>query len=126
MCLDVASLLVHHAAQLALHRLERVVNHFVERLVGAVVHLPFVSDQFVAARHSDIDSAPVRIPLLMRVIRLLYSHIAAVDMVAKFFESRGIIKNEIVDLVSFFQTPIRDLNRQLHIQLDTSVLFVVE
>jgi hypothetical protein len=50
----------------------------------------------------------------MCVIGLLDGHIAAVDMIAKFFQSRRIIQNEIVDLVRFFQTPIRDLNRQLH------------
>jgi hypothetical protein len=50
----------------------------------------------------------------MRVIRLLDGHIAAVDVVAKFFEPCGVIQNEIVDLVRFFQTPIRYLNRQLH------------
>jgi hypothetical protein len=112
--LDVAALLVHDAAQLALHRFERVVNYFVERLVRAVVLLPFVSDQLVTARHSHINTAPVRISFLMGMIRLLNGHIAAIDVVAKFFEPRCIIQNEIVDLVRFFQTPIRDLNRQLH------------
>jgi hypothetical protein len=50
----------------------------------------------------------------MGVIGLLDGHIAAVDVVAKFFEPCGIIENEIIDLVRFFQTPIGDLNRQLH------------
>jgi len=110
----VASLLVHDAAQLALHRLERVVDHFVQRLVRAVIHLPFISDQLVATRHSHIDAAPVRIPLVMRVIGLLDGYVAAIDVVAKFFKSRRIIQNKVVDLVGFFQTPVRDLNRQLH------------
>ena len=114
MCLNVASLFVHDAAQLALHRFERVVNHFVERLVRAVVHLPFICDELVATRHSHIDAAPVRITFLMGVIGLLDRHIAAVDVVAKFFEPCGIFQNEIVDLVRFFQTPVRELNRQLH------------
>ena len=95
----VASLLVHDAAQLALHRLERVVDHFVQRLVRAVIHLPFISDQLVATRHSHIDAAPVRISFMMRVIGLLDGHVAAVDVVAKFLQPRGIIQNEIVDLV---------------------------
>ena len=51
----------------------------------------------------------------MRVIGLLNGDIAAVDVVAKSFQSRCIIQNEIVDLVRFFQTPVSDLNRQLHI-----------
>jgi hypothetical protein len=29
-------------------------------------------------------------------------------------------ENEIVDLVRFFQTPVRDFNRQLHDSLDTT------
>ena len=111
---DVASLLVHDAAQLALHCFERIVNHLVERLVRTIVLLPLVSDELVAARHSHINAAAVRVTFLMRVIGLLDSHIAAVDVVAKFFQSRCIFQNEIVDLVRFFQTPVRDLNRQLH------------
>ena len=110
---DVAPLFVHNATQFALHRLERVVNHLVDRLVRAVVHLFFISHKLVAARHRHIDAAPVRTPFLMGVIGLLNRNIATVDVVAKFLESRGIIQNEIVDLVRFFQTPIRDLNRQL-------------
>jgi hypothetical protein len=113
-CFYFASLLVHDAAQLALHRFERVVNHLVDRSMRAVVHLLFISDELVATRHRHINSAPVRISLLMRVICLFDGHIAAVDVVAKFFKPRGVIQNEIIDLVRFFQTPVRDLNRQLH------------
>jgi hypothetical protein len=111
---NVASLFVYDAAQFALHRFERVVDHLVERLVRAIVHLPFVSDQLVAPRHSHVDSASEGISFLMCVIGLFNGHIAAVDVIAKFLESRCIIQNEIVDLVRLFQTPIRDLNRQLH------------
>ena len=111
---DVASLLVHNAAQFALHRFERVVDHLVERLVRAIVHLLFVSNQLVAPRHGHIDPASVRVSFLMCVIGLFNGYIAAIDMIAKFLESRCIIQNEIVDLVRLFQTPIRDLNRQLH------------
>ncbi len=50
----------------------------------------------------------------MGMIGLLDGHVAAVDVVAKFFKSRRIFQNEVVDLVGFFQTPVRDLNRQLH------------
>jgi len=107
-------LFFHDAAQLAFHGFERVVNHLVKRLVRAVVRLPFISDQFVAPRHRHIYATPVWITFLMGVIGLLDGHIAAVDVVAKFFEPCGIFQNEIVDLVRFFQTPIGDLNRQLH------------
>ena len=103
---DVAPLLVHDAAQLALHGFERVVDHLVERLVRAVVRLPFIGDKLVPRPHGDVNSAPVRISFLMRVIGLLDGHIAAVDVVAKFFQSRCIIQNESVDLVRFFQTPV--------------------
>ena len=112
--LNVAPLFVHDAAQLAFHRFESVVDHFVERLVGAVVRLPFIGYQLVATRHSHIDAASVWIPLVMGVIGLLNGHIAAIDVVAKFFESRCIFQNKVVDLVGFFQTPVGDLNRQLH------------
>jgi hypothetical protein len=109
--LDVASLLVHNAAQLALHRFERVVNHLVERLMRAIVFLPLVGDYFMPPCHGHIDATPIGISFLMRVIGLFNGHITAVDVIAKFFQSRCIIQNKIVDLVRFFQTPIRDLNR---------------
>ena len=110
-----APLFFNNAAQLPFHRFESVVDHFVERLVRAVVHLLFVGHEFVTACNSYIDATTVRISFLMCVIGLLDSDIAAVDVVAKSFQSGCIIQNEIVDLVRFFQTPISDLNRQLHI-----------
>ena len=101
--------------QLTLHRLERVVDHFVERLVRTVVLLLFVAHQFVTGTHRHIDPAPIGISLLMGVVLLLDCDIAAVDVITKSLESFCIIQNEIADLVRFFQTPIRYLNRQLHI-----------
>lgn len=83
--------------------------------MGAVIHLLFIRNQLVPGRHGHIDTAPVRIAFVMRVIGLLDRYIAAVDVIAKFLESCCIIQNEIVNLVRFFQTPIRYLNRQLHI-----------
>jgi len=80
----------------------------------SVVRLPFVSDQFVATRYGHIDATAIRISFMMRVIGLLDGYVAAIDVVAKFFESRRIIQNKVVDLVGFFQTPVGDLNRQLH------------
>jgi hypothetical protein len=72
----------------------------------AVVHSPFVRDQLVTRSYGHIDPASVRISFLMRVVRLLDRYVAAVDVVAKFFQSRCIFQNDVVDLVRFFQTPI--------------------
>ena len=83
-------------------------------LAATVLAGAFIGDQLVAPRHGYIDSAPARVSLVMGMIGLLDGHIAAVDVVAKFFQSRCIFQNEIVDLVRFFQTPVRDFNRQLH------------
>ena len=113
-CFDVAPLLVYDAAQLALHCFERVVNGFGQRRMRAVIHLLFSGNQFVPWSHRHIDADVIRISLLMGVVSLLDRYVAAVDVVAKFLKSRCIFKNEIVDLVRFFQTPVRELNRQLH------------
>ena len=101
-------------AQLALHRFEGVVDHFVEGIVRAVVFLLFVGDELVTARNSDIYANPELISFVMGVVRLFDRHIAAVNVVAKFFQPCRFFKHEIVDLVRFFQTPISDFNRQLH------------
>jgi len=124
--LYVASLLVDDAAQLAFHCFESVMDGFEQRRMRAVVHLFLPCHQLVPRSHGDIDADVIRISLLMRVVSLLDRHVAAVDVVAKFLKSRCIFKNEIVDLVRFFQTPVRDLNRQFHNQLDTNELPDVE
>ena len=90
MGLYVAPLFVDDAAQLAFHCFESVVDHFVKRLVRSVVDLPFIGDQFVASGHRHIDTASVWISFVMRMIGLLDSHVAAIDVVAKFFKSRCI------------------------------------
>src|SRR5438309_9645104 len=82
--------------------------------MSAVIHLYFIDHEFVPWCHGHVDTAPIRISLLMSVIGLLNSDIAAVDVVAKPFESCCIIQNDFVNLVRFLQTPIRYLNRQLH------------
>ena len=53
---SLSPLLLHEVAQLAFHRLERVVDDFGQRGVGAVVHLLFVGDEFVTRRNGDIDA----------------------------------------------------------------------
>jgi len=89
----------------------------------AVVLLLFIGDEFVTARNGHIDATTERVSFLMSMIGLLDGDIAAVDVVAEFFEPRRVIQNEIVDLVRFFQTPISDLNRQLHSWLDKRLTF---
>jgi hypothetical protein len=123
---NVAPLLFHNATQLALHGFKRVVDDFFEQLVSTVIPLPFIGHKLVPRRHGHVDSAPVWISFVMIVIGLLDSDIAAVDVITKSLESFCIIQNEIVDLVRFFQTPIRYLNRQLHNYLDSRALFAVE
>jgi len=123
---DFAPLLFHNATQLALHGFECVVDDFSERFVSAVIHLLFIGHKLVPRCHGHVNPAPVWIPFVMVVIGLLDCDIAAVDVITKSLESFRIIQNEVVDLVSFFQTPIRYLNRQLHNYLDTTVLFGLE
>ena len=109
-----------------LHGFECVVDDFFERFVSAVIHLLFIGHKLVPRRHGHVDAAPVWIAFVMVVIGLLDCDIAAVNVITKSLESFCIIQNEIVDLVRFFQTPIRYLNRQLHNYLDTTALFAVE
>lgn len=94
--------------------------------MSAIIHLLFIGNELVPGRHGDIDTAPVRISFEMRVIRLLDCDVAAVDVIAKLLESLSILENEIVNLVRFFQTPIRYLNRQLHNYLNTTVVGAME
>ena len=114
-CFDIAPLFVNYATQFPLHRFESVMDNLIERLVRAVVLLLFIGHEFVTARNGYVDATTVRVSLLVGVIGLLDGHIAAVNVVAKFFQPRRVIQNEIVDLVRFFQAAIGDLNRQLHI-----------
>lgn len=123
---NVAPLLFHNATQLALHGFKRIVDHFFERLVSTVIPLPFIGHKLVPRRYGHIDSATVWIPFVMIAIGLLDCDIAAVDVITKSLEPFCIIQNDIVDLVRFFQTPIRYLNRQLHNYLDTTALLAVE
>ena len=107
-------LFLDDASQLALHGLERVVDHFGERRVGAVVHSLFVGDQFVPGRNGDVDPDPERISFLMGVVRLLDGNVAAVDVVAEFLEARRLIHDELINVVGFhdaFKTMERELRR---------------
>lgn len=104
---DVVPLLFHNTTQLSLHGFKCVVDDFFERFVSAVIHLLFIGYKLVSGRHGHVDPASVWIPFVMVVIGLLDCDIAAVDVITKSLESFCIIQNEIVDLVRFFQTPIR-------------------
>ena len=104
---NVTPLLFHNATQLTLHDFKCVMDDFFERFVSAVVHLSFIGHKLVPRRHGHVDPAPVWIPFVMVVIGLLDCDIAAVDVITKSLESCCIIQNESVDLVRFFQTPIR-------------------
>jgi hypothetical protein len=112
-------LFLDEMAQLALHGFEGVVDHFVERIVRAVVFPLFVGDELVTARNSHIYANAELISFVMGVVRLFDRHITAVNVIAKFFKMRGFFQYEVVDLVRFFQTPVADFDRQLHTQLDT-------
>jgi hypothetical protein len=107
---DFVPLLFDYPAQLALHGLEGVVDHFGERLVRTVVHPSFVGDQFVARRHGDIDPDPVRISLLMGVVRLLDGDVATVDVIAEFFQARCFLEHDLVDGVGFVDAPVSDVD----------------
>jgi hypothetical protein len=104
---DVTPLLFHNATQLSLHGFKCVVDDFFERFVSAVIHPLFIGNKLVPRCHGHVDPTPVWVPFLMGVIGLFDGDIAAVDVITKSLESCCIIQNEIVDLVRFFQTPIR-------------------
>jgi hypothetical protein len=109
-----APLNVDEVAQLALHRFEGVVDHFVEGIVRAIVFLLLVGNKLVTARNGHVNANTVLISFVMGVVRLFDRDVAAINVIAEFFQPRGFVQYEIVDLVGFFQTPITDLNRQLH------------
>jgi len=105
---------VDEVAQLALHGFEGVVDHFVKRIVRAVVLLLFVGNKLVTARNGHVNANTELISFVMGVVRLFDRDVAPINVIAEFFQPRGFVQYEIVDLVGFFQTPITDLNRQLH------------
>ena len=84
---DFAPLLFHNATQLTLHGFECVMDHFFERFVNTVVHLPFICHKLVTRCHGHVDAAAVWIAFLMGVICLLNGDIAAVDVITKSLES---------------------------------------
>jgi hypothetical protein len=92
--------------ELALHRLERVVDYFAQRLVHFVRRRLLVRNKLVAGWDGDIDSHPKRIARVLRAIRVLDHDIAPADVIAKAIEARGFVADEFVELVRFLDTPI--------------------
>ena len=101
-------------AQLPLHRFESVVDDFLQRGVGAVVHLLFVGDEFVARRHGDIDAHPELVSFVMRMIGLLDGHVTPVDVIAEFFEPRRFFENELIDRLRLLDPTIGNVYWPLH------------
>ena len=87
MSFDLTPLLFNNATQLALHGLESIVDHFLERLVSAVISLPFISYKLVTRRHCHVDSASVWISFVMVVIGLLDGNVATIDVITESLES---------------------------------------
>jgi hypothetical protein len=50
----------------------------------------------------------------MSVVRLLDCDVAAVNVIAKFVEPRGVTHHEIVELFCLIQAAVGDLDGQLH------------
>ena len=107
-------LLLHQMAQLPFHRFESVMNDFGQRGMRTVIHLLFIGDELVARRHRDIDAHPELVPLVMRMIGLLDSHVTPVDVIAEFFEPSRFFKNELVDRLRFIDPAIGNVNWPLH------------
>ena len=64
----------------------------------------------MAGRHGDIDPDSERISLLVRVVRLLDGDVAAVDVVAEFFQARCFIQHKLIDVVGFLDAAVGDVD----------------
>ena len=100
--------------QLALHRFEGVVNHFFQRFVRTIVLLLFIGHEFVSWPYRYVDAAPEGITLLVGVVGLFNRYVASVYMVAKSFQTRGIIEDQSVNVIGFLHAAISDLDWQFH------------
>ena len=109
-----ATLLFDKMAQLALHRLECVVDDFLERFVRVVVFLSFIGHEFVAWPYRHVDSTAIRITFLVGMVGLLNRNIASVNVIAKAFQSGRVLENRALYRSRFLHSPIADLNWQLH------------
>jgi hypothetical protein len=64
----------------------------------------------VAGRHRYIDPDPKGISFLMSVVRLLDGNVAAVDVIAEFFQARRFLQDELIDLVGFSDAAVGDVD----------------
>ncbi len=92
--------------ELALHRLERVVDHFAEGLVHFMSALFLFRDELVPGRNGDVDSHPEWITGMLRVIRMFDDDVAAADVIAEPIQARGFIADEDFELIGFLDAPI--------------------
>ena len=76
--------------------------------------MPFIGYELVARPHRHVDSTAIRVAFLMGVIGLLNRDVTSVDVVAKTFQSRGIIENSTLNEIGFLDPPIADFHWQLH------------
>ena len=94
-----ATLFLDEVTQLALHRFESVVDHFVERLMRTVIFLLLVGHELVPRAYCHIDPATIGISFVMSVISLLDRDVAPVDVIAKFVEPRSVSHYEVIELI---------------------------
>jgi hypothetical protein len=100
------ALLLDERLELALHRLKGVVDDFAQRFVHFVRALSFIRDQLVAGWDGNVDPDAEWIPGMLGVIRMLNNDVAAADVIAEPIQARGLIANELVELVGFLDAPI--------------------
>ena len=100
--------------QLPLHCLERVVDDFAQRGMGAAVHLLFVGDEFMTRWDGNIDAHPELVSFLVRMIGLLYGHITPINVIAEFLEPVRFLQNELVELLRLLDAPIGNVHWPLH------------
>ena len=111
MCFYFVTLFLNDAPQFALHRFECVVDYFGERRMGAVVDPLLVGNQFVSRRDRHIDAHPEPISFLMSAVWLLDGHVAAIDVIAEFFQARRFLHDELIDVVGFRDAAVGDVYR---------------
>ncbi len=68
--------------------------------------LLFLRDQFMPGRDGDIDSHPEGVPGMLGVVRVFDHDVAAADVIAEPIQARGLIANELLELVGFIDAPI--------------------
>ena len=75
-----------------------------------VLGLLLIRDQLVTGRDGDVNPHPERIARMLRAIRVLDHDVAPADVIAEAIEARGLAADKFVELVRFFDPPVRDSN----------------